>query len=237
MPNNYFQFKQFRVNQSGSAMKVCTDSCFFGAYINAPNFGSILDIGAGSGLLSLMLAQKSNAEITAVEIEHGSYLQAKENFINSPWAQRIQIINASIQDFAEISTQNFDLIISNPPFFQNSLKKENENENLALHNGSLSFGDLAKSIKKLLNKDGSCWILLPHHESKIFCEAMHGHQLFLDNSAKLFTKDGGNLLRVINCFTSVEKEKLVSKDFSIKNSSNEYSEEFKNVLKDFYLAF
>ncbi|MCR6638684.1 MAG: methyltransferase [Sporocytophaga sp.] len=120
MGNSYFRFKQFQVNQEKTGMKVCTDSCIFGAYIDPGGAQTILDIGSGTGLLSLMMAQKTNAEINAVEIDDDASLQSEENFKNSKWSDRLYIFKSPIQEFSAAATKKYDLIISNPPFFHQS---------------------------------------------------------------------------------------------------------------------
>ncbi|NJL13777.1 MAG: methyltransferase [Microscillaceae bacterium] len=118
MANTFFQFKQFRVEQAGAALKVCTDACLFGAWLPAQSAISILDIGTGTGLLALMLAQRTPARLTAIEIDPQAAQQAQANFLQSPWTHRLQLIAGAAQDFARQTTEKFDWIVSNPPFFE-----------------------------------------------------------------------------------------------------------------------
>jgi len=134
MPNHYFQFKEFLINQDKSSMKVTTDGCLFGAIIDHEEAKQILDIGAGTGLLSLMMSQKiSDAKVTAVEIDSSCAIECAANFEASRWKDRLKIINVSIQEFAENSDQKFDLIVSNPPFYQNHFLPQNNNQSIARH--------------------------------------------------------------------------------------------------------
>ena len=127
MANDYFQFKQFIIHQSDCAMKVSTDACLFGSIIDIGPSTNILDIGSGTALLPLMLAQRSSVPITGVEINRAAYLQSIENINESPWKDQLKIVNQSIQDYAVNIKDKYDLIISNPPFFNNSLRSKNEN--------------------------------------------------------------------------------------------------------------
>jgi len=184
-----FQFKKFSIDQENCAMKICTDACVFGGYIDISESKSILDIGTGTGLLSLMLAQRSdtkNPKITAVEIEKEAFLAAKGNFERSSYKGRLEIFNLSIQDFSKSFSQEFsdkdnlrfDHIISNPPFFLHQSKTKNTSKNLALHSEALSFDDLLKSIDKLLSQNGKCDILLPAFEMDIFIKKAENYKLF-----------------------------------------------------------
>src|SRR5688572_17826532 len=142
MSNNFFQFKQFIVYQDRCSMKVCTDACIFGAYAaniisnSASQILKCLDIGTGTGLLSLMIAQKTRAIIDAIEIEEDAFIQAKENFSNSPWRQRLRAVHT---DAKHLSTWvKYDFIVSNPPFYQNDLVSPLKTKNVAKHDTSLN---------------------------------------------------------------------------------------------------
>ncbi|MEO5968249.1 MAG: methyltransferase, partial [Ferruginibacter sp.] len=143
MANNYFSFKEFTIQQSDCNMKVCTDSCLFGAwvaqdiYVNKKDEINVLDVGTGTGLLSLMISQLNNSlNINAVEIHSPSALQAEQNVLNSPWSRKIEIIEVGILDFKP--THKYDIIITNPPFFAGSLKSPNENQNIPKHESDLT---------------------------------------------------------------------------------------------------
>src|SRR5215831_18097201 len=140
MSNAFFQFKQFRVDQDRSAMKVTTDACILGASIPVPVYGKILDVGAGTGLLSLMMAQRTQCDIDGVEVDEESYRQAHENFQNSPWSDRLKIVH---DDFKKFNPDyKYDLVITNPPFYENSYRSANPALNAAKHNDRLPFKDL-----------------------------------------------------------------------------------------------
>ena len=154
MPNDYFQFKQFTIWQDQTAMKVGTDGVLLGAWSRAAQTGSILDIGTGTGLLALMMAQRTPARVTieGIEIAEKAYQQAKENIKNSPWHKRICLYHQSYQDFYSQYQKAFDLIITNPPFFDNSLQGEQTDRNLARHSHSLSIQDLLQEVSRQLKK-------------------------------------------------------------------------------------
>ena len=149
--NTWFQFKQFTIHQEKTAMKVCTDACLFGAWVankielNEINADNILDIGCGTGLLSLMLAQKTKAQIDAVEIDKNAFEQAKENINLTEWKEQINIHHGSIIDFK--SNKKYDLIICNPPFYENQLKSVDSARNKAMHATTLSYKDLIFVLK------------------------------------------------------------------------------------------
>ncbi|MDQ2752894.1 MAG: methyltransferase, partial [Bacteroidota bacterium] len=170
MPNTYFQFKQFIVHQEKSAMKVCTDSCLFGAWAanhlcnTNKNVNRILDVGAGTGLLSLMLAQQCDAIIDAVETDGSSANEANENFLQSSWQERLHCYEKRIQDF--YAKETYDFIICNPPFYEKDLLGKNKPNNVAHHNAGLILRELITAVKRLLNEEGSFAILLPYHRTK-----------------------------------------------------------------------
>lgn len=166
--NTWFDFKQFRISQENCAMKVTTDACIQGAWTpTAPNTKRVLDIGTGTGLLALMLAQK-NAEISvdAIEIDEDAAAQARRNVAESKWADRINIMQGDVKTFSAL--QQYDLIITNPPFFNNSLLSGTESKNKARHTLSLSYEELFAAIDRNLTSDGTASILLPYPESDIW---------------------------------------------------------------------
>lgn len=179
--NNYFQCKQFTIEQGDCAMKVTTDASLLGAYADVQHAQRILDIGAGTGLLSLFIAQRSTARIDAVELDSQAAEQARKNFANSPWPERLNLIEMDIRDYAkqygqqysqqrleqhsEQYNQQYDCIITNPPFFTGSTLNSCDRSALARHNTHLPLSDLVKAIDQLLSADGVVWILLPLAES------------------------------------------------------------------------
>lgn len=240
MPNDYFQFKQFLVKQDKCAMKVCTDACLFGSLLPTSSGGielekHALDIGTGTGLLALMFAQK-NADviIDSVEIDETAADQAKQNFENSPWKERLRIYNKSIQEFAKSTPKKYDVIISNPPFFENDLKSENKKRNLALHSDELSLAELVSIIERLLKKDGNFFCLLPYHRTKFFEELLFKYKLHVKE--KIFIKQTPkyNYFRTIFWVDRLATA-LIESEIIIMDEHNEYTKGFREKLCDYYL--
>jgi tRNA1Val (adenine37-N6)-methyltransferase len=238
MSNTYFKFKQFTIHQERCAMKVCTDACLLGAYTaNRIHEGqlpvqNILDIGTGTGLLSLMLAQKSNALIDAVELNAAAASQAKENFIQSPWAERIQLYNGSIQQF--VTFKKYDLIISNPPFFENDLKSGDAVKNDARHDTGLTLLEMVKIIKEKLSDAGRAFILLPYHRTGYFNTILQQAGLFLNEI--LFIQPGPQHPYALSILLlSLQKSSYKENTLIIHDRQRQYTFEFTALLKDYYL--
>lgn len=237
MSNSYFKFKEFTVNQDRTAMKVCTDACLFGAWLvntitrrNLP-IADILDIGAGTGLLSLMLAQQTEATIEAIEIDKAAAQQARENFEASPWKERIKLIEGDVRT-TKLS-KNSDLIVSNPPFFENDLKSHKKERNIALHSDNLNFEDLINFILKNLKSQGFFAVLLPYHRTNSFIDGAEENNLFAIEQVLVKQTERHPFFRSMLLFSLVESE---VKKFEITIKKNgEYSIEFVTLLKEYYL--
>ncbi|HWB25301.1 MAG TPA: methyltransferase [Chitinophagaceae bacterium] len=240
MPNNYFRFKQFTVQQDNCAMKVCTDACLFGAvaadFIAGKDNMHILDIGAGTGLLSLMCAQENDAAvIESVEIDRAAAQQAAENFAASPWKERLTVHHTSAQEFVQQSpNQLFNFIISNPPFFENDLKSIDGRRNLALHCSELSLEDLLLAIDKVLSDNGLFGILLPFHRTTYFESIAIAKSFYLLKKISVKQTPKHNYFRSILFFGRTKKV-AEETEVTIKNGDNSYTPEFTALLKDYYL--
>jgi tRNA1Val (adenine37-N6)-methyltransferase len=217
-------------------MKVCTDSCLFGAWIAEQNKGksieSVLDIGAGTGLLSLMYVQKSNTKIDAIEIDIDAATQARENVTASPWKDKINIINESLLKFHP--AYSYDFIFSNPPFFEDDLISSNEQKNNAKHNTSLTLKDLISFISKHLKSDGAGALLIPYHRLehlKILlneCDFNINHLTLVKQTVK------HAYFRAMVLFSNNNVIKD-DDDIIIHEDDRKYTQEFINLLKDYYL--
>ncbi len=233
--NLYFQFKQFKIIQEKAAMKVNTDGVLLGAWTNIEEVKTALDVGAGTGLIALMIAQRCDAQITGVEIEKNAAEEAFQNVQNSKWGNRIFIQNSSFQHFAANSDSKFDLIISNPPFFANGVKNANPHLSIARHNHMLPFTDIIAGAVKLLTKTGKLALILPFDLAQDFIEKARISGLFLNRltEVKPFPNKLPNrcLMEFGGGKTHFEKSQMsVFSEFG-----NDYSQEFKNLACDFYL--
>jgi tRNA1Val (adenine37-N6)-methyltransferase len=230
-----FQFKQFKILQDKTAMKVSTDACILGAYTDVSKCERILDIGTGTGLLALMVAQRNQeAVIDAVEIDEGAYNQAVENVSESVFSERVNVFHTTIQQFQTANL--YDLIISNPPFYQNHLQSEKSQKNLAHHTISLSFEDLIVSVNKFLKPNGTFVVLLPVHETTCLVEIAAQFQIFPQKQLQIRHRQNSKILRIITTFGYSEKIKIIE-ELIIKNLDETYTEDFIELLKDFYLIF
>ncbi len=234
--NIYFEFKQFTVFQDHCAMKVGTDGVLLGAWVNAHNENKILDIGAGTGLIALMLAQRTTSEIYTLEIEPGSCLQAQENINASPWKERITAINTSVQEYSRKRNISFELIVSNPPFFSNSLKAPQKERTLARHNDQLLPDELLSAVNVLLSKDGRFAVILPYVDSPLFIVDAALYQLYCVRKTMVRSAKEKKPHRVLMEFSRF-RMKLVETELIIYNEQRQYSNDYKNLTGEFYLAF
>lgn len=239
MPNHFFRFKQFTIHQEHCAMKVCTDACLFGAWVAnsivteklLSNY--ILDIGAGTGLLSLMLAQELNtSNIHAIEIEEAAAKQALDNVSASPWHERIHIFNTSIQAFH--SSQQYDFIISNPPFFENDLASKNAQRNVALHSHQLGLEELLTAVQKQLTASGHFAVLLPFHRTHAFEALAQKAKFYLHQKALVQQTPAHVPFRSMLLFGR-EQKTLKKTSIIIKDSDGKYTDAFIALLKPYYL--
>ena len=233
--NNYFQFKQFKIIQEKAAMKVNTDGVLLGAWTNLEGVKTAIDIGAGTGLIALMLAQRCDAQITGVEIEKNAAEEAVQNVQNSKWGNRVSIQNTSFQEFVAVNESKFDLIITNPPFFSNSVKNSNPNLSIARHNQMLPFADIIAGAVKLLAETGKLALILPYAESKDFVEKAGVKALFLNRLTEIKPFPHKNLNRCLMEFGQSEKVLQKSQLSVFGDSKIDYSKEFINLTRDFYL--
>ena len=235
MSNTWFQFKQFTIHQDKSAMKVCTDSCVFGATVPVKNAQYILDIGTGTGLIALMLAQRSSAVIDAVEIDTDAAVQARQNFEASPWKDRITIHHSSIQDYFKYTVKNYDCIVCNPPFFFDSMKSGSVAKDMALHQTYLPISELMKAAFFMLKDHGDAYFLISIYEEERFLKAA----LDVGFHCRRDTSMYDNPTKLIRYILHMKKESFLTeayeKQFSIRNQDGHYSQDFTEALSDFYL--
>ncbi len=237
MSNNYFRFKQFTVYQNKAAMKVGVDAVTLGAYADLTKARSIIDIGTGTGLLSLMAAQKSDAKITAIEIDKNSVEQAAENFQQSPWTKRISLMHISFQDFAKQSKTLFDAAICNPPYFNNSYQSPDKNRNKARQDVLLPLPDLFEGLKRVLKKEGCFYMIYPYLQKDNLLAISQYYQFYPFKILEIKPYENKKANRIIFGFSSnkknIEKQVLIVRDLE----TQQYSRQYKDLTKDFYLNF
>jgi len=236
MANNYFSFKQFTVYQDKCSFKVGTDGVLLGAYTDVAGVHKILDIGTGSGLIALMLAQRSEAEIITIEPDLNSFVQACFNFSKSRWKSRIKAENIDLQNFNPTNTA-FDLIVSNPPFFSDSLKNPDHRKAAARHNESLTAEELLKGAERLMADGGRLQVILPYVEGNILIAEANKYGLYCNNVLKIKPLATSEIRRLILTF-SRRKLKATERFLVIEHGErHDFTEEYKNLTKDFYLKF
>ncbi len=234
MSNSYFQFKQFTIHQDKCAMKVSTDACIQGAWTPIlSGVKKVLDIGAGTGLLSLMLAQRSEAvHIDAVELDEDATTQAKENIAASPWKERIRVIQGDIRTTA---LPQYDMIICNPPFFQNSLLGDSEERNKARHTLSLGYEDLFYIIAKVLTEDGYASILLPVAEHAVWEAIVKKNDWNIIHKLVVQPKATALPNRIISICSKTGEHATKEEILTIYEADHSYTQAFQNLLQIFYL--
>jgi tRNA1Val (adenine37-N6)-methyltransferase len=217
-------------------MKVCTDACILGASTEVEKATRVLDIGTGTGLLAIMVAQRSLARVDAVEMEENAYRQAVQNAETSPFAARIQVYHQRIQDFTVVAPARYDVIVTNPPFFRNHLLSPSQQRNTAMHTATLSFGELLHSVAQLLQPQGKCFVLLPVYESQLFETEATPFGLHTTHRLMIRHSDRHPFFRSIltlgwSARTAIEEE------LTIYKAEQVYSDAFRHLLKDYYLLF
>lgn len=231
-----FHFKKFIVNQDRCAMKIGTDGVLLGAWTSVShNPFSILDIGAGTGVVSLMLAQRCYAElIDAIEIDDDAHEQCTENFENSPWNDRLFCYHASLKEFVEEIEDKYDLIISNPPFYSDDYKSENEKRDIARFEDALPFIHLLDSVSKLLSEKGIFSVIIPFKEETHFVELALKVSLFPKRILHIKGNPSSDVKRSLIEF-SFNKNDIKTEELIIETKRHQYTQDYINLTKDFYL--
>lgn len=219
-------------------MKVSTDAVLLGAWVPASGAGTILDIGTGSGVIALMLAQKSQAKITAIDIDRDSSEQAQDNVSSSPFSSRVEVIHSSLQDFSRSITARFNLIVTNPPYFIDSLKSNTGSRTIARHTDTLPFSDLIACVKKLLHEKGKFCLILPRMEAETFRKMAESEGLYLSKLLRVrTTADKSSEKRHLMQFEFKESEFSESSLVIEADKQRNYTREYKELTRDFYLHF
>ena len=233
MSNSYFKFKQFTIEQGDCAMKVGTDGCLLGGWFDCSQSSRILDIGTGSGLIAIMAAQRSNATVTGIEIDASAARQARENADNSPWGNRIEIINGDLLKYNPEET--FDTIVSNPPYFVNSLKCDDSSRPLARHSVSLGRAAFFDKADKLLSKNGKISIIIPCDIENEWRSSANSYRFAPIRIAYIKTTPRKEAKRVLIEFCKGDCIKCNESILILENKPGVYSDEAREILRDFYL--
>jgi tRNA1Val (adenine37-N6)-methyltransferase len=237
MANPHFRFRQFTIRQERCSMKVCTDSCILGAWTAArlQDGLQVLDIGAGTGLLTLMLAQETTARFDAIELDRDAFEQAAANIAGSPWSDRINLLPGDVRNYP--FQQTYDFIISNPPFFASDLRSPSAAKNQARHDESLTLEDLARLIPRLLKPGGAFSLLLPFRRTAYF-EGMAAEQGFYPQEKLLIRQTPAHppFRSVLLCSSAAKPAGVSEKELIIRNADGSETTELLALMKNFYIS-
>jgi tRNA1Val (adenine37-N6)-methyltransferase len=232
-----FQFKQFSVEDTGCTLKVGTDGVLLGTWADVSGCSKILDIGTGSGVIALMLAQRnSSAMIEAVEIDKFSTEQAEKNICSSPWQDRISLFNSTIQEFAK-QEKFFDLIVCSPPYFRNSMKPLKREDLFSKHDDNLPYEALIAVAFKMLNINGKFCLILPSSEEIYFKRLASAQGFHITKMLHMLPVSGKPAKRVLMQFEKSRKKLSIEEIAVLSSPAGEYTSEYKKLTKDFYLYF
>ncbi|WP_300729425.1 methyltransferase [uncultured Bacteroides sp.] len=235
MPNPFFKFKKFTVYHDRCAMKVGTDGVLLGAWAKVEGAHSILDIGTGTGLIALMLAQRNQeASVLGIDIDEGAVLQACENVSRSPWGDRINIEKIDVCELGLKGEGRFDCIVSNPPYFQENVHCPDEQRNQARHTAGLSFEALLDAVDRLLNDEGEFSVVLPNVAASQFISLAASRFLYLRHRTLIHTKPGAEPKRVLLAFGR-KMQMSITDHLTIELERHVYSEDYITLTRDFYL--
>jgi tRNA1Val (adenine37-N6)-methyltransferase len=236
MASNYFTFKRFTINQERAAFKVGTDGVLLGSAADITDAGNILDIGSGTGLIAIMLAQRCDAEIYAIEPDTESFGQCCENINNSSWSDRIMAENVRLQDFNP-GGKLFDLIVSNPPYFSESLKSRDIRRSAARHNDTLRSSEILHGVNRLLAENGRFQIIMPYAEGNIFIAEAVSYGLYCNGILKIRPLPTHEIRRLIMTFS---RKNIKTKEgfLTIEHGArHQYTDDYINLTREFYLKF
>lgn len=236
MASDYFNFKQFTIRQDISAFKVGTDGVLLGASVDLSGVERVLEIGTGTGLIAIMLAQRGNAEIYAIEPDDESYKQASENVSRCSWSDRIKILHSDLQNF-EPGELKYDLIVTNPPYFTDSIRNNNPRRSASRHNDSLSSADILKAASDLLVTDGRLQLIMPYTEGNVFIAEAREFGFFCNSILKIKPLPTSQVRRLILTLSRI-REKPVERFLTIEHGKrHDYTEEYIRLTREFYLKF
>lgn len=220
-----------------STMRIGTDAVLFAQWAMVSPSDDVLDIGTGSGIIPLILAQKGANSLDAVELDVDSFEEAKQNFLISPWNHKLNVFNNDVRAFAEETDRKYDLIVSNPPYYASDVKPVKEKKIMARHVSTLSFNDLLSAAKKMMHTDSRLALVLPLYESKLFIKEAERLGFHLQKEMLIIPIEGKEPNRVNMQFVLYDVDEILTENFTIRNNDYSYTDEYKNFLKDYYLDF
>jgi len=232
-----FHFKEFSIEQDRCAMKIGTDGVLLGAWTNIDDSaGSILDIGTGTGIIALMLAQRSYAyQIDALEIDENAYEQAMENFENSPWADRLFCYHAAFDEFVEeLEGEKYDLIISNPPFHSSGSSEDRSSREVARFQDALPFEELVWGVARLLSDNGNFSVIIPKEEEENFIRLASEQKLYPNKITEVKGTSSSKVKRSLISF-SLHRSEIEKSELVLEESRHEYTPEYQKMVAPFYL--
>ncbi|MDH6311717.1 tRNA1Val (adenine37-N6)-methyltransferase [Parabacteroides sp. PFB2-10] len=235
MPNSFFHFKQFTIRHDKCAMKVGTDGVLLGAWAYADKAKRVLDIGTGSGLIALMIAQRSQALIDAIDIDEGAYVQSLENVADSPFSERIRVFHQSLEQFASEKRDSYDLIVSNPPYFISSLKPPTENRSIARHTDTLALDDLIRLSRSMLSDDGRLALILPYDQEKQLYDLTESEGLFVIRQTNVIPVVGSSPKRLLVEIIQKPSPTLTIETLTIEVERHKYTPEYQTLTSAYYL--
>lgn len=235
MANPFFQFKQFTVYHDKCAMKVGTDGVLLGAWTQTAEARNILDIGTGTGLIALMLAQRTTAIIDAIDIDADACLQAKENSQASPFSDRIHIHHQPLASFKKGKKETYDLIVSNPPYFVHSLKSPEEKRNLARHTESLSLEELIGDSKEMLSPSGRICLILPSDQEEILRQTIERHTLYIRRRTHVIPVSGGTVKRILIELSKTPAVHIETEELVLEEKRHQYTPQYTALTQAYYL--
>ena len=231
-----FHLKQFSLFHHRSSMKVGTDSLLLGVWISTEKANRILDIGTGCGILSLLMAARSNALIDAIELDENSFEEAKQNFNTSPFSNRLLPIYQDFRLYTQQYDKKYDLIISNPPFFINDMRPIEKVRSNARHGDQLNYEELCAGVVKLLDTNGRFCLVLPYEESKVFITTAIRFNLHLNKQMLVFPKRGLQPNRVNLEFTTEKDTIFKNEKFVIREEDNQFTEQYISYFKNYLIG-
>ena len=215
-------------------MKTGTDAILLGSWCNVKNVENALDIGSGSGIISLFVAARSQAKVTAVEIDTASVEESGANFDASPFAERMQVINTNVNDFH--TEQEFDLIVSNPPFFADDLHSPDRRKTNARHTETLSFYDLCSAVNRLMAEEGRFCVVLPYSQKSVFVRAARENNLFTQKEMLIFPRRGAEPNRINIEFGKNTSKEIKREIFVVREENNKFTDQYREWLGEYYLS-